>query len=81
MNYFKDCLLCSIVFLTIEGRAQTKITAQKLNSKIDITINNNFFTSYIFSQDEKYRQRAFQCERDLHAQRELPASQLFIFRL
>lgn len=34
--------------------SQTKITATKYNSKIDITINNNFFTSYIFSQDEKY---------------------------
>jgi hypothetical protein len=34
--------------------AQTKIVAQKFNSKIDILINNNLFTSYILSQDEKY---------------------------
>jgi hypothetical protein len=34
--------------------SQTKIVAQKLNSKIDISINDNLFTSYIFSQDEKY---------------------------
>ncbi len=34
--------------------AQSKIVAQKFNSKIDISINNNFFTSYIFSEDEKY---------------------------
>lgn len=34
--------------------AQTKIVAQKFHSKIDISINNNLFTSYIFSQDEKY---------------------------
>jgi len=36
------------------SKAQTKITAQKLHSKIDVSINGNFFTSYIFSQDEKY---------------------------
>lgn len=34
--------------------AQSKIVAQKFNSKIDISINNNLFTSYIFSEDEKY---------------------------
>jgi hypothetical protein len=34
--------------------AQTKIVAQKFNSKIDILINKNLFTSYILSQDEKY---------------------------
>lgn len=34
--------------------AQAKIVAQKFNSKIDISINNNLFTSYIFSEDEKY---------------------------
>jgi hypothetical protein len=34
--------------------AQTKIIAQKFNSKIDILINKNLFTSYILSQDEKY---------------------------
>jgi hypothetical protein len=34
--------------------AQTKIVAQKFNSKIDILINNNLFTSYVLSQDEKY---------------------------
>ncbi|WP_188765171.1 DUF6807 domain-containing protein [Emticicia aquatilis] len=34
--------------------AQTKIVAQKFNSKIDVLINNNLFTSYILSEDEKY---------------------------
>jgi hypothetical protein len=34
--------------------AQTKIVAQKFNSKIDILINKNLFTSYILSEDEKY---------------------------
>jgi len=31
-----------------------KITAVKVGSKINVTINNKFFTSYIFSEDEKY---------------------------
>lgn len=31
-----------------------KITAVKVGSKINVTIDNNFFTSYIFSSDEKY---------------------------
>jgi hypothetical protein len=34
--------------------AQTKIIAQKFNSKIDIIVNKNLFTSYILSEDEKY---------------------------
>ena len=35
-------------------QAQTKISAVKKGSKIDVTIGNLFFTSYIFSSDEKY---------------------------
>jgi hypothetical protein len=31
-----------------------KITAEKIGSKINITINGRFFTSYVFSDDEKY---------------------------
>jgi hypothetical protein len=31
-----------------------KITAVKVGSKINVTIDNKFFTSYIFSGDEKY---------------------------
>ena len=31
-----------------------KITAEKVGSKINVTIDNKFFTSYIFSDDEKY---------------------------
>ena len=34
--------------------AQQEITAIKAGSKIDIFINKNLFTSYIFSQEEKY---------------------------
>jgi len=46
-----------ILLLLVCGQklfAQTKIVAQKFNSKIDVLINNNLFTSYILSQDEKY---------------------------
>jgi len=31
-----------------------KITAEKVGSKINVNINGKFFTSYIFSEDEKY---------------------------
>ncbi len=31
-----------------------KITAEKVGSKINVTIGNKYFTSYIFSNDEKY---------------------------
>jgi hypothetical protein len=31
-----------------------KITAEKVGSKINVTINGKYFTSYIFSDDEKY---------------------------
>ncbi len=31
-----------------------KITAEKVGSKINVTIGNKFFTSYIFTGDEKY---------------------------
>jgi len=31
-----------------------KITAVKVGSKINVTIDNRYFTSYIFSEDEKY---------------------------
>jgi len=34
--------------------AQNKITAVKVGSRIDISINDNFFTQYIFGEDEKY---------------------------
>ena len=38
----------------INSFGQTKIVAQKFQSKIDVLINKNLFTSYIFSEDEKY---------------------------
>jgi Methane oxygenase PmoA len=47
-------LLLFITTLGAKTIAQNKITATKFPSKIDVSINNNFFTSYIFSQEEKY---------------------------
>jgi len=50
-----------IIFLTsLEGSMAAlpaggaDIKAEKIGSKINVTINDNFFTSYIFSDDEKY---------------------------
>ena len=40
-----------ICFNSVKG---SMITAVKVGSKINVTINGNFFTSYIFSSDEKY---------------------------
>jgi len=40
-----------IIPCTISG---AKITAEKVGSKINVTVNGKFFTSYIFSEDEKY---------------------------
>lgn len=53
-NTFLSHLLIAFLLVSSVSFAQTKIVATKYNSKIDVTINNNFFTSYIFSQDEKY---------------------------
>ena len=53
---FKSCLIFLISVLIPAGNliAQNKITATKFQSKIDVNINNNLFTSYIFSHEEKY---------------------------
>ncbi len=52
----KTLLLCLVtLLLAYSGSlAQSKISAVKVGSKINITIDNLFFTSYIFSEDEKY---------------------------
>lgn len=50
-------ILTAILVASLVGSkslAQSKVTAVKTDSKIDILINNSLFTSYIFSQDEKY---------------------------
>jgi hypothetical protein len=42
------------ILLTGNGYAQNEVTAVRFGSKIDVLINKALFTSYIFSQDEKY---------------------------
>lgn len=51
---FRPLFLILLAIFAQKSIAQNKIIAQRLNSKIDILINNNLFTSYILSQDEKY---------------------------
>src|SRR4030042_4820235 len=40
-----------VISLPVSG---AKINAVKVGSKINVTIDGNFFTSYIFPEDEKY---------------------------
>ena len=50
-------LITTIIILAIfTGSiwAQTKITAEQVGDKIEIRINNNLFTNYILSENEKY---------------------------
>jgi hypothetical protein len=48
VNLFISCLTIGMPLTA------SKITAVKVGSKINVTIDNKFFTSYIFSEDEKY---------------------------
>jgi len=53
-NIFKSWLLllgAAIISMPLQA---TKITAVKVGSKINVTIDGKYFTSYIFSEDEKY---------------------------
>ncbi len=43
-----------IALIGFSPATASKITADKVGSKINVTIDNKFFTSYIFSADEKY---------------------------
>jgi len=47
-------LTLSALLLQGQARAQAKVTAVKIGPRIDVSINNRFFTSYLFSPDEKY---------------------------
>jgi hypothetical protein len=51
----KTFILSFFLFLfTALSISAAKITAVKVGSKINVTINGKYFTSYIFSDDEKY---------------------------
>lgn len=45
-----------LIFLTTftVASGQSKVSAEQIGDRIDITINGNFFTSYIFPENEKY---------------------------
>ncbi len=52
-RYILFTLLLSLA-VSVSLTAQTKITAEKKGHKIDVHIGNTFFTSYLFSEEEKY---------------------------
>jgi hypothetical protein len=51
-NHFVSLLVTALLIFSPVSAA--RITAEKVGSKINVTIDNKFFTSYIFSEDEKY---------------------------
>jgi len=51
LNFSLFFLIGLLVVLPLSG---AKINAVKTGSKINITVNGKYFTSYIFSEDEKY---------------------------
>ncbi|HET6560182.1 MAG TPA: PmoA family protein [Prolixibacteraceae bacterium] len=46
--------LLLVVGFTLPSISQSKIVAVKTGNKIDVTIDNLFFTSYVFADNEKY---------------------------
>ena len=53
MSKFK-LILCFVILLGFVQLRAAKISAVKVGSKINVTIDGKYFTSYIFSSDEKY---------------------------
>ncbi len=51
---FKSAYLVIAALMFFSSVSAVKITAEKVGSKINVTIDNKFFTSYIFSENEKY---------------------------
>src|SRR5690554_5773576 len=59
MNKLRIVAVLAIVFVLVSrpliGQiSSSKITAEKVGSKINVSIDGDFFTSYVFSSDEKY---------------------------
>ena len=50
MKYY----LVLFLFLIVPYLSKAQVKAEKIGSKIDVTIGGNFFTTYIFSENEKY---------------------------
>ncbi len=53
-NFTVTALLLTVTILITLPVSAAKINAVKVGSKINVTVNGKFFTSYIFSDDEKY---------------------------
>lgn len=53
-NFIINAFLLTVAILVTLPASAVKINAVKVGSKINITIDGKFFTSYIFSDDEKY---------------------------
>lgn len=51
---FFAVILLGMYGLAKPAEAQSTVTAEKIGSKIDVSIDGSFFTSYSFSGDEKY---------------------------
>jgi hypothetical protein len=54
VNYKSSFLFICLLTFFLPGYGQLKVSAVKHNEKIDILINKNLFTSYLFSEEEKY---------------------------
>ncbi len=56
INYLITLLIIFLLILpfTEPVEAQSTITAEKIGSKIDVYVDGRFFTSYTFSENEKY---------------------------
>jgi Family of unknown function (DUF6807) len=52
-NMFIFSIALAIILIPV-GSFGAKITAEKTGSKINVSVDGRFFTSYIFSEDEKY---------------------------
>lgn len=51
---FSFCIVILLEVVFIQSVSAVKISAVKVGSKINVTIDKDYFTSYIFSGDEKY---------------------------
>ncbi|MCU0778559.1 MAG: PmoA family protein [Akkermansiaceae bacterium] len=53
-NIHAGVLILCLISASIPLRAQEKLAAAQIGSRIDVTIGGKFFTSYRFAADEKY---------------------------
>jgi hypothetical protein len=53
MRIIPVCIVALLLIISSQAKA-TKISAVKTESRIDVTIDGRFFTSYIFNANEKY---------------------------